>query len=144
MFNCTLSWNWKEVPNKTVFRIILKRILKAYFRLISSLMKSHSNSGKFSIKYKIGLTLFLFFISGTQNIWCIAHSMYCRIWGNRKINKFILDRKYIPIYQSISNQSEKVLLQISALRIWRPLRKFGYEMNSKGLLYLALIGERLK
>ena len=47
----------------------------------------------------------------------------------RKINKFIPDKKYIAIHQSISNQSEKVLPQISGLRIWRPSRKFGQEMN---------------
>ena len=62
-----------------VLRVILKGILKAYFRLISSLMKSQSNFGKLAIKYKIGLRLFLFFASGTQNIWCVAHSVYCRV-----------------------------------------------------------------
>ena len=51
-----------------VLRVILKGILKAYFRLISSLMKSQSNFGKLEIKYKIGLRLFLFFTSGSQNI----------------------------------------------------------------------------
>ena len=72
-------------------RVILKGILKVYFRLISSLMKSQSNFGKLEIKYKTGLKLFLFFTSGTQNIWCIAHSVYCRVQGNTKINKFIPD-----------------------------------------------------
>ena len=79
MFNCTPSCNWEEVPITMVLRVILKGILKAYFRLISSLMKSQSNFGKLEIKYKIGLRLFLFFTSGTQNIWCIAHSVYCRV-----------------------------------------------------------------
>ena len=41
------------------------------------------------------------------------------------------------------NQSEKVLPQISGLRIWCPSRKFGHEMNLKGLLYLVLL-DRLK
>ena len=76
-----------------VLRVILKGILKAYFRRISSLMKFQSNFEKLEVKYKIGLRLFLFFTSGTQNIWCIAHSMYCRVSGKRKINKFIPDRK---------------------------------------------------
>ena len=53
-----------------VLRVILKGILKVYFRLISSLIKSQSNSGKLAIKYKIGLRLFLFITSGTQNICC--------------------------------------------------------------------------
>ena len=70
-----------------VLRVILKGILKAYFRLISSLMKSKSNFGKLGIKYKIGFKLFLFFTSAIQNIWCIARSAYFRIYGKRKINK---------------------------------------------------------
>ena len=53
-----------------VFRVPLKEILKAYFRLISSQMKSQSNIGNLTIKYKTGLT---------KNIWCIAHSMYCKV-----------------------------------------------------------------
>ena len=40
-----------------VLRVILKEIFKAYFRLISLLMKSQSNFGKLAIKYKIGLRL---------------------------------------------------------------------------------------
>ena len=52
MINCTASWNWKEVPSMMVLRVILKEILKAYFRLISSLIKSPSNFGKLAIKYK--------------------------------------------------------------------------------------------
>ena len=51
-----------------VLRVILKWILKAYFRLISSLMKSQSNFGKIAIKYKLGLGLFQFFTSGKQNV----------------------------------------------------------------------------
>ena len=38
-----------------VFRVILKGILKAYFRLISSLRKSQRNFGKLAIKYEIEL-----------------------------------------------------------------------------------------
>ena len=76
MFNCTPSrWNGKEVPIMIVLRVILKRILKMYFRMISSLMKAQSNFGKLAIKYKIGLRLFLFFTCGTQNIRRIAHSV---------------------------------------------------------------------
>ena len=86
MFNCTPSWNWKEVPLMIALRVILKGILKVYFRLISSLMKSQTqnNFGKLPIKYKIGLRLFLLFTSGTQNIWCIDHSVYCRAWRKTK------------------------------------------------------------
>ena len=55
------------------------------------------------------------------------------------------DRKYTAIYPSthFSNQPQKVLPLISGLRIWCPSRKFGREMNLKGLLYLALL-DRLK
>ena len=53
--------------------------IKSVPRLISSLMKSQSNFGKLVIKYEIGLRLFFFFTSGTLNIWCIAHSVYCRV-----------------------------------------------------------------
>ena len=113
-----------------VLRVNLKGILKAYFRLISSLMKSQSNFGKLAKKYKIGLQLFLFFRSGTQNIWCVAHSVYYSVQGKRKINTFIPEH--------FLNQSEKVLPQISGVRIWCSSRKFGHEMNLKGLLYLAL------
>ena len=73
MFNRTPSWNWKEVPIMIVLRVILKGIFKAYFTLISSLVKSQSNFGELEIKYKIGLQLFLFFTSGTQNICCVDH-----------------------------------------------------------------------
>ena len=55
MFNCTSSWNWKEVPIMMVLRVILKGILKACFRLISSLMKSQSNFGKLTKNVKQGL-----------------------------------------------------------------------------------------
>ena len=65
-----------------VLRAILKGILKMYFRLISSLMKAQSNFGKLAIKYKIGLRIFLFFISGTQNIWHVANSV-CVLQGLR-------------------------------------------------------------
>ena len=117
----------------------MKGIVKAYFRLISSLNKSQNNFGNFAIKYKIGLRLFLFFTSGTQNIWCVAHSVNFRVEGKRKIDKFIADRKNIAIPLSIFNQPEKVLPQISGLGIWCPSKKFGHEMNLKGLLYLALL-----
>ena len=60
-----------------VLKVILKEILKAYFRLISSLMKTQSNLGKLAIKYKVVLRLFLFFTSGRRifgplPILCIA------------------------------------------------------------------------
>ena len=75
-----------------VLRVILKGILKAYFRLISSLMKSQSNFGKLEIKYKIGLRLFLFFTSGTQNIWCVAHP-FCVLQGlKEEKNEYVYTR----------------------------------------------------
>ena len=64
-----------------VVRVILKRILKAYFRLISSLMRSQGSFGKLAIKYKIGLRLFLFFKSGTQYL---GHCPFCVLHGLRE------------------------------------------------------------
>ena len=50
-----------------VLKLILKGILKMYYRLIiSSLMRSLEKFGKLAIKYKLGLRLFLFF---ALNIW---------------------------------------------------------------------------
>ena len=83
ILNSTPSQNLKEVPIMMVLRVVLKGILKAY-RLISSLMKYQRNFGKLEIKYKIGLRLFLSFISGTQNICGIYHSVYCRFEGKEK------------------------------------------------------------
>ena len=64
------------------------------------------------------------FTSGTKNIWCVAHSMYCGV-------------PYPS--EHFSNQSVKVLSQISGLRIWSPLKKFGHEMKLKDLVYLVLL-----
>ena len=61
------------------FESNFERDIESVYRLISSLMKSLSNFGKLAIKHKIGLRLFLCYTSGTQNIWCIAHSVYCRV-----------------------------------------------------------------
>ena len=52
------------------------------------------------MKYEIGLKLFLLFTSGAQNIWCITHSVYYKIYGKRNMNNFIQDRKYVD-YLSI-------------------------------------------
>ena len=65
MFNCT-----PEVAIIMILSVTVNVILKVYFRLIGSLMKSHSNLGKLAIKFKIGLTIFLFFTSETQ--WVVA------------------------------------------------------------------------
>ena len=111
-----------------VLRVILKGILKVYFRLISLLMKSHSNFGKLTIKCKIGLRLFLFFTSGAQNV------------------KFIPDRKYIAIHQSISPTNQKKFYpryRTENMVSFLPSMKFGNKTNLKGLLYLALL-DRLK
>ena len=60
-------------------------------------------------------------IFGALSIACIAG------FKGRKMNKFIPDRKYIAIHQSISlNQSEKVLLQISGQRRWREFLEVFY------------------
>ena len=56
-----------------------------------------SNFGELAIKYKMGLRLILFSTSGTHNLWCVTHSMYCRLSGKRKMNNYIRDRKYISI-----------------------------------------------
>ena len=53
MFNCTPPCNSEEVPIMMFLRVILKGILKAYFRLINSLIESQSIFGKLAIKYKI-------------------------------------------------------------------------------------------
>ena len=50
MFNITPSWNWKEFHFMMVLRVILKGILKAYFRLFISLMKSPGDFAKLAIK----------------------------------------------------------------------------------------------
>ena len=68
MFNCTPSWNWKEVHIMIISRVILKGTLKVNFRMISSLMKSQSNLGKLAIKYKIDFRIFLFFV-----VYCRVH-----------------------------------------------------------------------
>ena len=65
MFICTLSWNCAEVH----IIMVLKGKLKAYFRLISSLLKS-----RIILVYKAyniisnRVETLLFFTSGTQNI----------------------------------------------------------------------------
>ena len=89
------------------------------------MIKYQSDFGKLAIKFEIGLRLFLFFTSGTLNIWCISYSVYSVYsagFKGREINKSIPDRKYIASYPS--NQLEKVLPQISGLRICCPSRKF--------------------
>ena len=54
-----------------VLRIILKEILKAYFTLISSQMKSQSNFGKVAIKYKTAETRLVLYI------WHREYLMHC-------------------------------------------------------------------
>ena len=68
-----------------VLRLMLKGILKLYFKLVlSSLIDEKSNcqrnSGKLAIKYKLGFRLFLFFTSKAQNVQCVAHSVIC-VWA---------------------------------------------------------------
>ena len=50
------------------FEINFESDIKVYFRLISSLITSHSNFGNLTVKFKIGLRLLLLLTSGTQNI----------------------------------------------------------------------------
>ena len=63
------------------------------------------------------------------------------ITGLRGREKWIRVYQIKNIYPSehFLNQSVKNLSQISRLRIWCPSRKFGHEMNLKGLLYLVLL-----
>ena len=43
-------------------------------------------------------TLFVLYIwTGTQNLCCVTNSIYFRVLGKRKQNKFFPDRKYISI-----------------------------------------------
>ena len=65
-----------------VLKVILKGILKAYFRLISSLMNSQSNFGKLAIKHKIGFeTLLVLYIWDTEYL---VHSPFCVLQGLRE------------------------------------------------------------
>ena len=70
----------KRSSNYDGFGSNFERDFKAYFRLISSQMKSQSNFRKLAIKYKIGLKLFLFFTSGTQNICSIKCKIGLRLF----------------------------------------------------------------
>ena len=77
-----------------VLRLILKGILKVYFRLVISsliMMRSLEKFWKACNKYKLVLRLFLFFTSKTQNIWCVAHSAICVLGYSRKNpNRWVL------------------------------------------------------
>ena len=54
-----------------------------------------------SNKNGVETLLVLYIRARTQNLCCVSHSIYCRVSGKRKLNKFIQDRKYISIkYQS--------------------------------------------
>ena len=59
-----------------ILRVILKGILKAYFRLISLLMKSQSNFGKLAIKFKIVL--------GLWDTKYLVHCPFCLLQGLRE------------------------------------------------------------
>ena len=75
------------------------------------------------MKYEIGLKLFLLFTSGAQNIWCITHSVYYKIYGKRNMNNFIQDRKYVD-YLSI-----RALLKIIS-------RSFTLDIRTEYLVFL--------
>ena len=62
----------------------MKGILKAYFRLISSLIKSQSNFGKLAMNYKIGLRIFLFFTSGTKIFGVLPMLLIAGLKGREK------------------------------------------------------------
>ena len=57
-----------------------------------------SSFGQLAIGYKMGMRLFSFFTSGTQQkIWCVAYSMYCRF------RKYISNRAFLkPISKNVT------------------------------------------
>ena len=73
------------------FESNFERDIKAYFRLISSLIKSQSNFEKIAIRNKVEVLLVLYF-------WDTEHLVHCPfgvLQGLREEkNKFIPDRKY--------------------------------------------------
>ena len=79
------------------FEINFERDIKAYFRLISSLMKSQGNFGKIATKCRVELLLVLYF-------WDTEYLVHCPfgvLQGLReKKYKFIPDRKYIANFPS--------------------------------------------
>ena len=60
---------------QTKFEIDIERVVHNYLLTDEFL----SNFGELAKKYKIELTIFFFSTSRTQNLWCVAHSMYCRV-----------------------------------------------------------------
>ena len=68
------------------FEINSERDIKSVFQIDYQFADEESRKtfGKLAIKYKLGLRLFLFFTSKTQNIWCVAHSIICVLQGLRK------------------------------------------------------------
>ena len=66
-----------------ILKVILKGILKAYFRLISPLMKSRV---KLAIKYKTGLRLFLFFTHVGHRIFDVL-PILCIAGISRKVSQ---------------------------------------------------------
>ena len=120
-----------------VLRVIMKAILKLYFRLIiSSLMIILEKFWKACNKIYIRVeTRFVLYIQDTKylvRVLCIAGF----IKGKREINKFIQDRKYIASWLSISISETnyelvKVLPQMSGLRVWCSSGNFAHETNLK-------------
>ena len=100
--------------------------------MINLLDEVWSNFGELPIKHKVGLRLFMFSTSGLGHIIFAALPILC-------IAGFKGREKWICLYQTENIYPSK----LSWLRIWCPSRKFGNEMNLKGLLYLALLN-RLK
>ena len=60
----------------------------------------------------------LFHASGIQNIGCVAHSLYCRVSKERKMDKFIPDGIYI-VYIYIQSWKQCALLVITKMALWQ-------------------------
>ena len=72
-----------RIPIIMDLKLILKDILKVYFRvIISSLMRSLKNFRKPETKYNLGLRLFCT-LRPRHNIWCVSHSVICVLQGLR-------------------------------------------------------------
>ena len=60
------------------FESNFERDIKRIFQIDSFTDEIYSIFGKFAIKCKVEQRIILSFASGTQNIWCVTYSFYCR------------------------------------------------------------------
>ena len=91
-----------------------ERDIKSLFQIDQFTDEVQNNFGKLAIKYKVGLRLFLFFTSGTQNIWWVASPFCVSQFSSEEKNEYFYTRQKIYKYPSehFLNQSIIVLPQI--------------------------------